>query len=181
MMTKIILYAYTQKMYHGREIARQLEVHLPLMWLSGFQKPDFRSINRFRSERMKGLMDDLFREMITLLVADGYVNMEDYFVDGTKIEANANRYTFVWRKSAEKYQEKLQANVDQFIAQIDVIVEEENAEEIDASPSFTSKEIRKKTEEWEKRLEAEPDNQPLKKAVKKRKEAYLPRSEKYEH
>ncbi|ANB62335.1 transposase [Anoxybacteroides amylolyticum] len=86
MMTKIILYAYTQKMYHGREIARQLEVHLPLMWLSGFQKPDFRSINRFRSERMKGLIDDLFREMITLLVADGYVNMEDYFVDGTKIE-----------------------------------------------------------------------------------------------
>ncbi|STO36918.1 Transposase domain (DUF772) [[Flavobacterium] thermophilum] len=38
MMTKILLYAYTQKMYHGREIARQLEVHLPLMWLSGFQK-----------------------------------------------------------------------------------------------------------------------------------------------
>lgn len=94
MMTKIILYAYIQKMYHGREIARQLEVHLPLMWLNGFQKPDFRSINRFRSERMKGLMYDLFREMITLLVADGYVNMEDYFVDGTKIEANANRYTF---------------------------------------------------------------------------------------
>ncbi|WP_160315653.1 transposase, partial [Geobacillus stearothermophilus] len=69
------LYAYTQKMYHGREIARQLEVHLPLMWLSGFQKPDFRSINRFRSERMKDLIDDLFREMITLLVADGYVKM----------------------------------------------------------------------------------------------------------
>ncbi|GGJ77885.1 transposase [Anoxybacillus voinovskiensis] len=180
MMTKIILYAYTQKMYHGREIARQLEVHLPLMWLSGFQKPDFRSINRFRSERMKGLMDDLFREMITLLVADGYVNMEDYFVDGTKIEANANPYTFVWRKSAEKYQEKLQANVDQLIAQIDAIVEEENAEEIDASPAFTSKEIREKTEEWEKRLEVEPDNRPLKKAVKKMKKDYLPRSEKYE-
>ncbi|WP_163152353.1 transposase, partial [Anoxybacillus sp. MB8] len=182
MMTKIILYAYTQKIYHGREIARQLEVHLPLMWLSGFQKPDFRSINRFRSERMKGLIDDLFREMITLLVADGYVNMEDYFVDGTKIEANANRYTFVWRKSAEKYQEKLHANVDQLIAQIDAIVkEEENTEEIDASPAFTSKEIREKTEEWEKRLEVEPDNQPLKKAVKKMKEDYLPRSEKYEN
>ncbi|WP_157833621.1 transposase [Anoxybacillus flavithermus] len=164
MMTKIILYAYTQKMYHGREIARQLEVHLPLMWLSGFQKPDFRSINRFRSERMKGLIDDLFREMITLLVADGYVNMKDYFVDGTKIEANANRYTFVWRKSAEKYQEKLHANVDQLIAQIDAIVKEEHAEENDASPSFTSKEIREKTEEWEKRLEIEPNNQPLKKS-----------------
>lgn len=181
MMTKILLYAYTQKMYHGREIARQLEVHLPLMWLSGFQKPDFRSINRFRSERMKDLIDDLFREMITLLVADGYVKMEDYFVDGTKIEANANRYTFVWSKSAEKYQEKLQANVDRLIAQIEAIVEEEKAEDIDPSPAFTSEEIRKKTEEWEKRLEAEPDNQPLKKAIKKMKEDYLPRSEKYEH
>ncbi|WP_368483957.1 transposase [Geobacillus sp. LEMMY01] len=181
MMTKIILYAYTQKMYHGREIARELEVHLPLMWLSGFQKPDFRSINRFRSERMKGLIDDLFREIITLLVADGYVKTEDYFVDGTKIEANANRYTFVWRKSAEKYQEKRQANVDRLIAQIDAIVEKEKAEEFEASPAWTSEEIRQKTKEWEERLEAEPDNQALRKAVNMMKDDYLPRSEKYEH
>ncbi len=131
------------------------------MWLSGFQKPDFRSINRFRSERMKGLIDDLFREIITLLVADGCVNMEDDFVDGTKIEANANRYTFVWRKSAEKYREKLQVNVDQLIAHIDGIVAEEHAEEFDASPAFTSEEICEKTMEWEERLEAEPDNQAL--------------------
>ncbi|GIW50150.1 MAG: transposase [Anoxybacillus sp.] len=179
MMTKIILYAYTQKIYHGREIARQLEVHLPLMWLSGFQKPDFRSINRFRSERMKGLIDDLFREMITLLVADGYVNMEDYFVDGTKIEANANRYTFVWRKSSEKYREKLRKNVDQLIAHIDGIVAEERKE--DTPSTLTPEDIRKKTEEWEERLKVEPNNQPLKQAVKKMKEDYLPRSEKYEH
>ncbi|ANB56246.1 transposase DDE domain protein [Anoxybacillus sp. B7M1] len=181
MMTKIILYAYTQKMYHGREIARELEVHLPLMWLSGFQKPDFRSINRFRSERMKELIDDLFREIITLLVDDGYVKMEDYFVDGTKVEANANRYTFVWRKSAEKYREKLQANVDQLIAHIDGIVEKENTEESDAPPAWTSEEIRQKTREWEERLEAEPDHKALKKSIKTMKEGYLPRSEKYEH
>lgn len=181
MMTKIILYAYTQKMYHGREIARQLDVHLPLMWLSGFQKPDFRSINRFRSERMKALIDDLFREIITLLVADGYVNMKDYFVDGTKIEANANRYTFVWRKSAKKYREKLQANVDKLIAHIDGIVAEESEEQPDTPPAFTPQDIRQKTKEWEERLETEPNNKELKKAVKKMKEDYLPRSEKYEH
>jgi transposase len=41
MMTKDILYAYTQKMYYGRENARELEVHLLIMWPSGFQIPDF--------------------------------------------------------------------------------------------------------------------------------------------
>lgn len=127
MMTKIILYAYTQKIYHGREIARQLEVHLPLMWLSGFQKPDFRTINRFRSERMKSLIDDLFKQVLSLLVEDGYVKMEEYFIDGTKVEANANRYTFAWKKSAEHFRNKLRANVDQLISQIDEIVEEEQA------------------------------------------------------
>jgi transposase len=108
MMTKVLVYAYTQHMYSGREIAQQLTVHLPLMWLSGFQTPDFRTLNRFRSERLKGLIDDLFKQVLVLLVEEGQVQLDSYFLDGTKIEANANRYTFVWKKSTEKYKEKLE-------------------------------------------------------------------------
>ena len=182
MMTKIILYAYTQKMYHGREIARQLEVHLPLMWLSGFQKPDFRTINRFRSERMKSLIDDLFKQVLTLLAEDGYVNIEDYFVDGTKVEANANRYTFVWKKSAEHFQNKLRAHVEQIITQMDGIIEKEQTSDLVEieKPIITTEKIQRKVQEWETRLQKEPANKLLKKAVKKMKEDYLPRSQKYD-
>ncbi|WP_412734136.1 transposase, partial [Halalkalibacterium halodurans] len=56
MMTKILLYGYTQKWFSCRAIAKALTEHLPMMWLAARQTPDFRTINRFRSERLKPLM-----------------------------------------------------------------------------------------------------------------------------
>lgn len=181
MMAKIIIYAYTQKMYSGRQIAKELRVHLPLMWLSGFQTPDFRTINRFRSEKLKNLVDDLFKQVLSLLVEEGYINFNNYFLDGTKIEANANRYSFVWKKSTLNYKEKLEAKVDQLIQQIDGIVQQEESEAVEKErPVITSEKIKKKVTEWEKRLEQNPKNKELKKAVKTMKTDFLPRSEKYE-
>lgn len=69
------------------------------MWLAGWQRPDFRTMNRFRSQRMKDALETVFTTVIQFLTDEKYVSLEQYFVDGTKIEANANRYTFVWGKS----------------------------------------------------------------------------------
>jgi transposase len=179
MMTKVLVYAYTQRMYSGREIAHQLTVHLPLIWLSGFQTPDFRTINRFRSERLKGLIDDLFKQVLVLLVEEGQVQLDQYFLDGTKIEANANRYTFVWRKSTEKFKEKLESKVEELITQIDGVWQEEASCEEKEKTVITPEQIQNKVEEWEEKLEKEPKNKELKKAVKKMKQDFLPRSLKY--
>ncbi|CKG72583.1 hypothetical protein bcgnr5383_24030 [Bacillus cereus] len=65
------------------------------MWLSDEKTPVFRTINRFRSERMKDVIYETFFSLIDLLKQKGLVKTEDCFLDGTKIEANANRYTFV--------------------------------------------------------------------------------------
>jgi hypothetical protein len=62
------------------------------MWISGMNRPDFRTINRLGSETMKGVVEEVFPEVTMLLVELGHVKLEDYFVDGTKIEANADRY-----------------------------------------------------------------------------------------
>ncbi|KIV49834.1 transposase, partial [Aneurinibacillus migulanus] len=97
MMLKIILYAYTNRIYSSRQIAKQLGENIYFMWLSENQKPDFRTINRFRSERMKDVIYETFFSLVDLLRQEGLVKLEDYFLDGTKIEANANKYTFVWR------------------------------------------------------------------------------------
>jgi transposase len=107
MMTKIVLYAYTQKWYSCRQIARSLRENLPMMWLAARQEPDFRTINRFRSERMQDIITPLFTRLVELLLDEQYISMDTYFLDGTKIEANANRYTFVWRKSVEKHEARL--------------------------------------------------------------------------
>lgn len=92
-------------------------------------------------------MEELFKQVLMLLVKEGHVHLDDYFVDGTKIEANANRYTFVWKKSAENYKKKLETKVDQLIRHIDEITAEEETKSI-----ITSEKIEKKVQEWEKRL-----------------------------
>lgn len=69
------------------------------MWLSGMEKPDHNTINRFRSDRLKGVVKEVFSQVVMMLVESGHVDLQRVFTDGTKIEANANKYTFVWGKS----------------------------------------------------------------------------------
>ncbi|KZM56161.1 hypothetical protein A3Q35_19465, partial [Aeribacillus pallidus] len=113
MMLKIILYAYSQKVYSCRGIEKLVKENIPAMWFSAMQQPDFRTINEFRGERMKAFMDELFEVMILKLIKEHYITMENYFLDGTKIEANANKYSFVWKKSTLKFEEKLKEKIQE--------------------------------------------------------------------
>ncbi|MNR45044.1 hypothetical protein D3C85_1638540 [compost metagenome] len=92
MLTKIIIYAYTQRIYSSRQIAKAVRENIPFLWLAARQRPDFRTLNRFRSERMKDVLETIFTTVLGFLVEAGYVNLEHYFVDGTKIEANAEEH-----------------------------------------------------------------------------------------
>ncbi len=89
------------------------------MWIAGRQRPDFRTINRFRSDRMKDALEAVFTAVLQFLANENYVQLENYFVDGTKIEANANRYTFVWGKAVVKHKAKLQEKVQTLFATIE--------------------------------------------------------------
>ncbi|WP_261795543.1 transposase [Rubeoparvulum massiliense] len=111
MMLKVILYGYSQKVYSCRGIEKLLQENIPAMWLAAMQQPDFRTLNDFRGQRMKAFMDELFETMIRKLIADNYITMEHYFLDGTKIEANPNKYSFVWKKSTLRFEEKLKERI----------------------------------------------------------------------
>jgi len=67
------------------------------MWLSGMQTPDFRTINIFRSKRLSGKFDKIFTQIVLLLNEEGLVSIKVQYIDGTKIESVANKYTFVWK------------------------------------------------------------------------------------
>lgn len=95
-MLKILVYAYLNNIYSSRRIAQQLWENIHYMWLSGGAKPDFRTINYFRGKRLKGIFDDLFRQVVELLHKEGFVSLEVQYIDGTKIESAANKYSFVW-------------------------------------------------------------------------------------
>ncbi|WP_232713529.1 IS1182 family transposase [Bacillus xiapuensis] len=131
MMVKILLYAYSQKVYSCRGIAKMLDENLPMIWLSAMQKPDFRTINRFRSGQMKSMIDTLFEEMILLLIENQYISMENYFLDGTKIEANANKYSFSWKKATMRFEAKLREKIKETLHHIQEIVEADEASMIE--------------------------------------------------
>ena len=125
MMTKVILYGYSKKVYSSRGIENLLSENIPAKWLAAGQEPNHRTINRFRSEQLKNMMDSLFEEMIQLLIQQNYITMENYFLDGTKIEADANKYSFVWKKATNNFEGKLKEKMQETIQQIQEIAESE--------------------------------------------------------
>lgn len=107
MMTKLLVYAYTDKIFSCRRIAKAARENIMYMWLCGGNQPDSMAVNRFRSERMKDIILEVFAEVVDLLVKEDYIKLENYFLDGTKIEANANKYSWVWGKSTKRYKQAL--------------------------------------------------------------------------
>ena len=128
MMLKVLVYAYTQKVNSSRQIAKGLRENVNFMWISGNNRPDFRTINRFRSSVMKEGVEVVFGEVLQYLIEGGYVTLENYFLDGTKIEANANKYKWVWAKSTAKYKARLQEKIQELLEKI----EQENEAEQEA-------------------------------------------------
>ena len=114
MMLKIILCAYTQSVFSGRKIEALLKDSIRMMWLAQGYEPSYRTINRFRVHpEVKELIRHCFVQFRCQLVEEKLIDQEAIFIDGTKIEANANKFTFVWKKSIEKYHQSLIEKSDQ--------------------------------------------------------------------
>lgn len=108
MMLKLILCGYTQSVFSGRKMEDLVKDSMRMMWLSQGYEPSYRTINRFRIHpEMKELIRQCFIQFRCQLVQEKLIDQEAIFIDGTKIEANANKFTFVWKKSVEKYHDNL--------------------------------------------------------------------------
>ena len=119
MLLKVLVYAYSSKIYSSRRIAKALRENIHFMWLSGEKRPDFRTINDFRGSRMKGVIDEVFAEVLEYLIEAGNVKLEQYFVDGTKIAADANKHKVVWAKRTNAYQKRVREQIDELLKQIE--------------------------------------------------------------
>jgi hypothetical protein len=75
--------------------------------------PDHNTINRFRGERLKEVLRNIFTQVVQLLAQEGLLSIKELYTDGTKIEANANRYTFVWGKAIKSSRERIQKQLDE--------------------------------------------------------------------
>ena len=99
-MFKILTYAYSQNIYSSRDIEKACRRDINFMWmLAGQKAPDHSTIARFRTGFLANACEGLFYKMVRRLADMGELSKETVFIDGTKLEACANKYTFIWRKS----------------------------------------------------------------------------------
>ena len=186
MMLKVMIYSYSQKIYSSRQIARALRENINFMWIAGGNRPDFRTINRFRLD-MKDIIEDVFYEVVKLLIESNYISLKNYFLDGTKIEANANKYTFVWNKSIRNYDRKLDDKIWKHIREINRIAAEENQiyldedlEEKGENARITAEQVEAVIESIDQQLELTPEDRELRKKSREFKKDILPRKQRYE-
>ena len=138
MLLKVVIYSYLRNIYSSRKIEQALQENVHFMWLSGQSKPDHNTINDFRGKRLKGKFKNIFNQVVGLLAEQGVLSLKELYVDGTKIEANANRYTFVWGKSIKTSKERIRKQLKELWSYVEKVYAEEqmlpnqpNFEEID--------------------------------------------------
>ena len=113
MLLKVLVFGYVSNIYSSRKLEAACRENIHFMWLSAMNRPDHHTINRFRGERLKDALRKVFEQVVTLLAEEGLLSIEEVYTDGTKIEANANKYTFVWKKAIQTNKEKMRAQINQ--------------------------------------------------------------------
>lgn len=121
-MFKILTYAYSQNIYSSRDIEKSCRRDINFKWLlEGKDVPDHTTINRFRRTYLSdNIIEDLFYQQVKYLFYQDEILFDNLFIDGTKIEANANKYTFVWKKSISKNEEKMFIKVKELVSEINL-------------------------------------------------------------
>ena len=110
---KVILFCYSEGIFHSRKIEKFCRYDLRGHYiLQGKKAPDHSTICRYLGI-LEPYCQDLLTNFVQLLLDEKHVDLKSLYIDGTKIESAANRYTFVWRKSIEKNQKKLVAKMIQ--------------------------------------------------------------------
>ena len=193
MLLKVLVYAYAERVYSSRRIAKGLRESIYFMWISGGNRPDFRTINAFRGSRMKGVIEEVFAGVLEYLISLGQVKLEHYFLDGTKVEADANKHKVVWAKKRENYQRRVKEQIQELLKHIEEVNAEEQEEYGDedldemggsGKQDVNSEELKRKIEEinqkLRERIQPKKDTRAVRQALKKLEGDCLVRLEKYE-
>lgn len=169
MMLKITLYAYMNNIYSCRKIEKAVQRDIHYIWLAAQERPDFVTINRFRN-RVKSEINNIFTQTVLVLAERGFITLDVEYIDGTKIESKANKYTFVWRKTVEKNRAKLQEKIRVLLGRIDDVIAQDKAAESD-KVEFTPETMTSLISDLQDSLaaESEPSGKEQKKQMREKK------------
>ena len=182
MLLKILVYGYLSNIYSSRKMEAALKENIHFMWLSAMNSPDHNTLARFRSDRLKDHLKAIFGQVVELLVSEGLVSIKDIYTDGTKIEANANKYTFVWGKAIKTSKERIAKQLDELWNYTQKVAENELSEE--PTPDFEKVDASRVTETIEKidkALEGKQVDKKIKQKLNYAKKNWPNKMVEYEH
>jgi transposase len=165
MLLKALVYAYINNIYSSRKIEEALQVNIHFMWLSGMSTPDHNTINRFRGKRLQETLRPIFTQVVELLCQEGLLSIKDLYTDGTKIEANANRYSFVWGNSIKTSKEKIKQQLNELWQYAQSIAA---SEPDDTDPSGFDKIDSEKVNSTIEQINAALKDKPVTKSIKQK-------------
>jgi transposase len=181
MLLKVMVYSYLRNIFSSRKIEEAVKQNIHFMWLAGMTTPDHNTINRFRGERLKKPLKKIFAQVVMLLAEEGLVSLETSYVDGTKIEANANRYSFVWGKAIKTNKEKMAKQLEDLWNYTQQIATEElkdtepvTFEKIDAEK------VKQTIEQIDEALKDKPISKKVKQKINYAKKNWKKNLEKYD-
>ena len=110
---KVLVHGYLCGIYSSRKLEEACRYRIDFRWLLEDQKaPDHTTLARFRTGRCRGVVEELFYQFVRKLEGMGETDHQAVFIDGTKMESGAGRYTFVWRKSVEKHLARVKTKLE---------------------------------------------------------------------
>ena len=107
-MLKTILFGFMDSGYASlRELEDRCKVNIRYMYLMDYETPSYRAFGYFINEELRESIEDIFKAVVEYIRKTEHVDMQHLYIDGSKFEANANKYTWVWKKGTEKSRYKL--------------------------------------------------------------------------
>jgi transposase len=166
MLLKILVYGYLSNIYSSRKMEFAVKENIHFMWLAGMERPDHNTINRFRTERLKGVIKKVFCQVVLLMTQSGHVDLQKVYTDGTKIEANANRYTFVWGKRIKTSKERISKQLEELWDYTQKVATEELKDNAPISfDKLDPEEVRKTVAQIDQALKDKPIDKKVKQKV----------------
>jgi len=181
LLLKVLVYAYISNVYSSRKIEAACKENIHFMWLAGMNKPDHHTINRFRSERLRHVLQEVFSQVVLLLADAGHLTLKEVFTDGTKMEANANRYTFVWGKAIKTNRERIKTQLKELWAYTQKVAAEELTD--DTPPDFDKidgEEVKKTIDRINEAIKDKPVSKEVKAKLNYAKKNWAGKLEQYE-
>ncbi len=118
-MLKTVLFGFMTNGYISlRELEDSCKVNIRYMYLMNHATPSYRTFGYFINNALKPSIEKLFEDINKMIFAEHNVDLQHLYIDGSKFEANANKYTWVWKKTTEKSRYRLFAKITALLAEI---------------------------------------------------------------